>query len=54
MKNKNLPSGAANSYVAPQCDVFAIRLENTILSGDAFGDPGLPGSDLDVLDEFIF
>ena len=54
MKNKNLQSGVAKSYVTPQCDVFEIRLENTILSGDAFGSPGMPGSDLDVLDEFVF
>lgn len=54
MKNNSLVSGVTNPYVTPQCEVFSIRLENTILSGGDFGNPGMPGSDLDVLDEFVF
>ena len=54
MKKTNSFTNTGASYETPKCEVFRIKLENNILSGGAFGDPGMPGSDLDDLSPLIF
>ena len=41
-------------YETPQCEAFEMVLQNVVLQGSNFGDPGQPGSDLDLLDELVF
>ena len=41
-------------YESPKCEVLEFALESTILSGGDYGAPGMPGSDLDVLDEIVY
>lgn len=51
MNKTSLPS----SYTSPECEVLEIRLEQTFLSGgDLFGNPGEPGSLLDINDPLLF
>ncbi len=42
-------------YLSPECEVIDVRIETSVLSGGELGDPGLAGSELDVLtDPIIF
>lgn len=51
---KHITLQHSGEYESPKCEVFEFALESTILSGGDYGDPGMPGSNLDVLDPFIF
>lgn len=45
-------------YESPLCEVLQMDPESTMMQGasggGAFGDPGMPGSSLDILDPLVF
>lgn len=42
-------------YEIPLCESIELDPESNVMqTGSQFGAPGMPGSDLDVLDEFVF
>ena len=51
---KHISLQHSGEYESPKCTVLEFALESTILSGGDYGAPGMPGSDLDVLDEIVY
>lgn len=51
---KHISLQHSGEYESPKCEVLEFALESTILSGGDYGAPGMPGSDLDVLDEIVY
>ena len=45
-------------YEIPLCESIQLDPESNMMQsasgGDAFGNPGLPGNDLDILDPLVF
>lgn len=42
-------------YEAPLCESLELDPESHMMqTGSSFGDPGMPGSDLDLLEDIVF
>ena len=55
INNNQYKTAMKKVYEIPLCESIELDPESNMMqTGSQFGAPGMPGSDLDVLDEFVF
>ena len=57
MSKQNYKAMSKQNYEIPLCESVKLEFEGAVLAAselDAFGAPGMPGNDLDVMDPISF